>query len=267
MLRKVGLIAAVALLLAGCGNGLNNRQFYHPANALMEKLAVDGKQVVFSYTHSLDLVLPHGGVKASFESARDTCLREKTLDCDLVSASLTSGQSGDEASMMVALPHDKVAVFEKKLTDTGATVQSRSTNAENVTTAAGDNGRKIVQLTAWRDRLAALAKRSDLSVSDLMKVEAELSKVEADLSAALAEKRDITNRIAKEILTISFGERQSAWTPLGRVFTDAGDTLVSSTASAIEFLIRIVPWLPILFAGLWLVRWLWSKRKKTAVPT
>jgi len=48
------------------------------------------------------------------------------------------------------------------------------------------------------------------------------------------------------------------------VFVNAGATLISSTAAAIEFLIQIVPWLPIIVAGLWLGRWLWSKRKKSA---
>jgi hypothetical protein len=261
MLRKVGLIAAAALLLAACGDHGGGAAYKLVEPQLMQ-VGIDGRGQNFSYTHRLELVLADGGVKASFELARETCLKQAALKCDLLSASLTAGETTSYGQVVVALPHDKVATFEKTLTDAGATVQSRSTNAENVTTAAGDNERKIVQLTAWRDRLAALAKRNDLSVSDLMKVEAELSKVEADLSAALAEKRDITNRIAKEILTISFGEREGTLAPVGRVLTNAGTTLVSSTATAVEFLIRIVPWLPIILAGLWLVRWIWSKRKK-----
>jgi len=258
MLRKLGLIAAAALLAAGCGDrGLYNKSFYRPANAVMlQDVTAGGKPVVFSYTHNLELILPHGGVKQSFEKARDTCLRDAVLACELVSASLSSGEPSTYASVVVALPHDKVAVFEKSLTDAGASVQSRATNAENVTTAASDNDRKIAQLTAWRDRLAALAKRSDLSVADVMKVEAELG-------AALAEKHDIGNRIAKELVTISFNEKEPALAPIKRAFAGAGDALIESTASAIEFLIRIIPWLPIIFAGLWLVRWLWSKRKKT----
>jgi hypothetical protein len=265
MLRKLGLIAAAALLVAGCGDRIGRGGY---ANALVEPMMLkdrsDTHAQVFSYSHSLGLILPHGGVKSSFEKAREACLHAAALKCELVSASLSSGEVSAYATVVVALPHDKVAVFEKSLTNAGASVQSRTTNAENVTTEASDNDRKIAQLTAWRDRLAALAKRSDLSVADVMKVEAELSKVEADLGAALAEKRDIGNRIAKELVAVSFSEKEGAFAPIGRVFANADATLTDSTASAIEFLIRVVPWLPIILAGLWLVRWLWSKRKKTA---
>lgn len=263
MLRKVGLLAVAALLLTGCGDRVGGSA-YKLIEPMAMQVAADSRAQSFSYTHRLDLTLPHGGVKTNFELAREACLKRAALKCDLLSASLTDGETTSYGQVIVALPHDRVAVFEKTLTDAGARVQARATNAENVTTQAGDNNRKIAQLTAWRDRLAALAKRSDLSVSDLMKIEAELSKVEADLGAALAEKRDIEGHIAKEIVTVSFSEREGALAPIGRVMANAGDTLVSSAASAIEFLIRIVPWLPILFAGLWLVRWLWSKRKKPA---
>lgn len=261
MLRKFGLCLAAALFLAGC-NDYGGKGDY-----LASQFAGgdgQGGSAAFSYTHRLALIVPHGGVKKSFETARDACLKDKTLVCDLSSASLNSGENSDSARMVVALPHDKVAVFEKILTDSGASVQSRSTTAENVTAQASDNDRKIAQLTAWRDRLAELSKRSNLSVADAMKIGEDLSKVEADLEAALAEKRAIATRIAKETVTVAFNEKEAALAPFTRVFANAGDTLIGSTASAIAFLIMILPWLPIVLAGLWLIRWLWTRRKKPA---
>jgi len=264
MVRKLGLIVLAALLLGGCGDRIGRSGLSRAPMMLALHGSADGKPQIFSYTHRLDLILPQGGVKRSFETGRDACLNRASLHCDLLTASLSSGESGDEASIIVAVPHDQVAVFEKILTGTGASVQSRSANAENVATEAGDNDRKVVQLKAWRDRLAALSKRSDISVADLMKVEAELSKAEADLGAAEAEKHDIDGRIAKEVVSVSFNERESVLAPIGRVFANAGATLIDSVANAIEFLIRVIPWLPIVLAGLWLIRWLWWRRKKAS---
>ncbi len=230
------------------------------------------QSAVFSYSHYLGLVMNHDAVKARFEWARDKCLNDRALNCKLITASISSGgYPGEEASLVVALPHDKVALFEKSLLQPlpqdGAqkvTVQSRSTSAENVTTEASDNHRKVAQLTAYRDRLAALSKRRDLSVADLMKVEAELSKVESDLDAALAQNRDVSERIAREQLTVSLNETQPS--PIMGTLNNAGDALTESTASALDFLIRALPWLPIIGVGILLISWLWRlvRRKKAA---
>ncbi len=264
MLRKIGIGFAAMLLLAGCGQRAPSNALVYGGLPMSLRAPAGEDNQVFSYTHMLSLLLPHGGVKQSFEKARDACLHDAALGCKLIAANINTGLSADEASLSVALPHDKVAVFEKMLTQGDVTVQSRTTSAENVTTQAADNERKVAQLTAYRDRLAALLKRSAISVADLMKVEAELSKVEADLGAALAEKRDVSERIARELLTVSFSEREAAMAPIARAFSNAGDTLTQSTANAVEFLIQIVPWLPIVLGGLWLLRWLWTRRKKAA---
>ena len=276
-MRRIAICLIALVVLAGCGERTPRyaRGYALSTVALKEQVAPDGQ--VFSYSHALALVMPHDAVRPRFERARDRCLHDAALDCKLISASISANnggyQTGDEASLLVALPHDKIAVFEKAVLEPVAedgtgkvTVQSRSTTAENVATQASDNEHKVAQLTAYRDRLEALAKRGDLSVADIMKVEAELSKVQGDLDAALTEKRDIGERIAKETLSISLGETESAIAPIAQTWNNAGDTLLESTASALAFLIQIVPWLPIAGGGIVLVGWLWRlvRRKKTA---
>jgi hypothetical protein len=198
MSRKSIVCLFAVLLLAGCGRSPLGTGY---AVTYPEQLR-DSNAQTFSYTHFLRLVMAHDSVKPRFERARDLCLRDAALGCKLIAAAISVNDNayvtGDQASLAVALPHDKVAVFEKALLEPlpqdgsdKVSVQSRTTSAENVTTEASDTDRKITQLTAYRDKLAVLAKRSDLSVADLMKVEAELSKVEGDLDAALSDKRDV----------------------------------------------------------------------------
>ena len=273
MSRKSIVCLFAVLLLAGCGRSPLGTGY---AVTYPEQLR-DSNAQTFSYTHFLRLVMAHDSVKPRFERARDLCLRDAALGCKLIAAAISVNDNayvtGDQASLAVALPHDKVAVFEKALLEPlpqdgsdKVSVQSRTTSAENVTTEASDTDRKITQLTAYRDKLAVLAKRSDLSVADLMKVEAELSKVEGDLDAALSDKRDVGERIAKERLTVSLGEKQALSAPIARVWHNAVDTFVESTANAIDFLIRVIPWLPIVAGGVFLVSlfWRWFRRRKAA---
>ena len=147
-----------------------------------------------------------------------------------------------------------------------AEVQSRSTRAESVENEATDLDRKIAQLTAYRDGLAVIAKRPNLSVGDLIKVEGELAKTQTDLDQATAQKRNASDRIARERLSIFFGERPSVMAPLARVWRDASNTLIDSLAAALQFLIEAVPWLPIVLGIFFLVRWLWRlARRRSAV--
>jgi hypothetical protein len=273
MLRKAFVCVAALAVLAGCGPyGPSNYGGYNAAPMLMER-AANGQ--FFAYSHVLSLVMSHDSVKARFDKARDKCLKDAALKCTLIGASISDeavpsyGTGGALARLVVALPHDQVAAFEEALMQAlpqdgsqKLVVASHSTSAENVSNAVSDTDRKIVQLTTYRDRLAALAKRSDLGVADLMKIEAELSKVQGDLDAALAEKRDLAERAGKEQLTVSLQETQDRTAPLARVWRNAGDTLIDSSADALGFLIRALPWLPVVGAGVLFVSWLWRLRRR-----
>ncbi|HUO91679.1 MAG TPA: DUF4349 domain-containing protein, partial [Rhizomicrobium sp.] len=164
-------------------------------------------------------------------------------------------------------PHNKVAAYEKDLVApvTGeksgdAAITSRSTTAQNVTQEATAADRKIAQLSDYRDRLQSLLKRPGLSVDDLIKVESELSKTQSDLDDALSQKTDVDNRLAREQVSISLNERAipaGAFTPVADVWQNAVDILGESTASALRFVIGIVPWLPLLVGAIFLIRWVW----------
>jgi len=275
MRRKFIILIFAAAVLASCGP--SSGPYGGFPQALYSRTMRDQAPQVFSYSHFLMLAMSHESIDPRFERARDKCLHDAALSCTLISASVSATDGtyykNSEATLAVAMPHEKIAVFEKSLLEpvpqdgaVAVTVQSRSTRAENVTNEASDLDHKIAQLTNYRDSLAALAKRGDLAVSDIMKIDAELSKVQGDLDMALAQKRDVGERIAKEQLTVSFGEQPDALAPIARAWSNARISFIDSTADAINFLIRALPWLPIVAGGVWLISlfWRWFRRKKPA---
>jgi hypothetical protein len=277
MLRKTVISMFVILLLAGCGQRAPSYTSYGGYPMELRADLREPNAQVFSYSHFLALTMRRDSVKPRFERARDKCLHDATLNCKLISASLSvngyAGSNNAEANLQVALPHDQIAAFEQKLleplpqdTSENVIVRSRSTIAENVSDQAADTDRKIAQLTNLRDNLAALAKRPNLSIEDLIKVETELSKAQGDLDEALAQKRDVGEHVAKERLDIALSEKVDLMSPIALVWRNAVGSLVESTASAIDFLIRVVPWLPIVAAGVFLVSLFWRlfRRKKPA---
>jgi uncharacterized protein DUF4349 len=279
MPRKLSVILLALPLLAGCG-----RHASQPVGFAMpdetpqaESLAAPPAPTaqIFSFSHTLSLIMAHDAVRARFERARERCLHDTALRCRLLNASENESGEAISAHLDVALPHDGIATFEAALLKPlpadkdGVEVAARSTQTQSVENQANDTDRKVAQLTKYRDGLATLAKRTDLGVEDFIRVQQELSQTEANLDEALAAKRDVSDRIVRESLNVDLMQRitpTAPVSPIAQVLRDAGDTLVESTAEALRFVIQLVPWLPILAIAFFLLRWLFRiARRRPAI--
>jgi hypothetical protein len=278
MLRKLIILALPIFVLVGCNRPIG-RAAYGPADLSAPPPPAASDNQSFSYLHTLALEMPRKSIQPHYEKARESCLHEIGLACKLVSSSieLSSGQDTSySAQLVVALPHDKVAAYERdvlaRLSDETADdvlVTSRSTTAQNITRDEEAASRKVAQLSDYRERLQELAKRSGLSVDDLIKVESELSKTQGALDDALSQKSDADDRIAREQVTIFISERAEPVGPFDRV-GDVGRQSVQlfgeSTANMLQFLIQVIPWLPIIAVMFFLARWLWRiARRRNSV--
>jgi uncharacterized protein DUF4349 len=128
----------------------------------------------------------------------------------------------------------------------------------------------VAQLTAHRDRLAEIAKRPNLSVDDLIKLEAEQARVETDLDTAISEQRGIDSGLKREQVDVTMSEDVPPVPgPLVEALDNAGATLGASTPNMLTITIGALPWLPPLLARVWalvrIARLAW-RRKPLAKP-
>lgn len=289
MIRKLAPLVLL-LLLAGCGRSeqprlMTSTEHRAPGFAGLADTIVasppdapasGGATPLFSYNHSLDMVMPQTSVQPRYQRALARCEHDAALHCTLVEASLNNSGDDTSASFTVAMPHAAIETYERALVAPvageqagDAKVQARATSAANVTQQSGDAGRKVAQLKTYRDRLAALADRKDLSVDDLIKVASELSNAQSALDDATSAQQDVNDRVARERLTVSLAERVAAPSrvdPIAQVWRSSMELLAQSTADALQFVIQIVPWLPIVVGAFFLLRWLWRiARRRPAV--
>lgn len=290
MTRKILVLAVLPLLLLGCGRSEHPSYFTvaSPRNAGVtgfadvasapeqDKPAPPNNIQLFSYNHALDMIMAKASIEPRYQRALARCEHDAALHCRLEDASLNKTDDGANASFTVAMPHSAIETFEHALEAPvageqagDAKVTSRTTSASNVTQQSGDAARKVAQLKDYRDRLAALAARKDLSVDDLIKVAGELSSAQSALDDAASSQSDIADRVARERLTVSLSERPSAPTvsnPIAEVWHSSMDLLAQSTADVLEFLILAVPWMPVTIGALFLLRWLWRiARRRPAI--
>jgi hypothetical protein len=236
-----------------------------------------------AYAHSVTLAMPHAAIRRHFDAARDQCLQDQTFGCVLINAEFQAGaptveDDGDispsSANLQLRLPADKIARFANGLTtplpgEPAGTVAvvSQTTSAQDLAVAVADVARRLAQLADYRDRLAALAKRADINADSLIKIAHEMSSVQSDIESAEGEQRGLALRIDTETLEIVFNERAPAAsnTPLKPVIAVWSESTVifgRSLASALEFVIGAVPWLPIIGFGLALGRFVWRFLRK-----
>jgi hypothetical protein len=223
-----------------------------------------------AYTHQLGLVVPPGTVSAHYDAARDRCLKAAAFRCVLIQASIDVRDLGNRvqdetmqtARLAVRLPHDQIAPYTSALTaplagESAGTVRitHQSTDAVDLTQPIADNTARLAQLTNYRDSLKAFEGRLTISVADLVKIAGELSQVQSQIETAQAEQRELQTRVETELLDIDFNEdrRGISLSPIVRTWSESAATLQTGVASALEFSIEVLPWVPIGALGLLLL--------------
>lgn len=219
-----------------------------------------------AYSHNLTMQMPDSSIQPRFDRARDLCLQSATLHCILRNASLTMGQPNillpTSASLSVRLPHDQVTPFINGLLAAvpgdlaAATVTARSTQADDLTKALVDVGERQKQLLDYRDRLLALEKIPDAKVDDLIKIASEISGVQSRLEAIAAEQATLNERVDTEEVDVRLVAEpavRGVLAPVAKVWLEAGELLGNSVANALRFVIQVLPWLPVVAVGLWVV--------------
>lgn len=140
---------------------------------------------------------------------------------------------------------------------------------KNVTQEVADLDARVAQLAAYRDRLTELGERGDVTVDELIRLAQELSETQQELSDATARQSGVSQRAARERMTVTFYARpgwSETFQPLSRALSQAAGTLAESTASAIRFTIAVIPWLPIVAAGFFLFSWLFRLVRRKLFP-
>jgi len=283
MIRTAFVVSLCALVLAGCNQGGGNyappppRPMAAPVSTADERSAATGglqqAQQLMAYSHAMWLVMDAAAVQPHFENARDRCLREAALNCILVSGSANAGDKNaaeaPAAELVVTLPHDQVAPFEKSLLGPGVTVRQQSVQAENITQQAVDIDRRTAQLTSYRDRLTAIAERPGVKADDLIPLEEKISELQGQLDELAAQKTTVGERAHRERVTISFTAETTVTEserPIARALDQSFEVLGESASAVILILVALLPWIPV-GLGIWGIVWLVrrnARRRKAA---
>ena len=283
MKRLVGVLV-FSLMLAGCKDDSAVRSAAVPSpaptQASVARAANGAGSDKIAYNHKISLEMARDQLQARFEKARALCESDPAIHCTLLRAQLNLFQanpySSTNAELELRLAHDSVVPFQTRLLEklpgeaSAPTVASISTMAQDLSQSFVDIEQRRRQLTDYRDRLLALQQRPDAKIEDLMKVASELSNIQGNLEAGAKAQSELQTKVDTEYLVVDMTGTASAiergvpsiWEPLRQVWYATGANLISSMAVAFRFLITALPWLPVMFGGVWLLRLGWRRLRR-----
>ncbi len=243
------LILLAALALAGCSPKEHSR-----ATVINGEQGRAGAQL--AYEHELTLALPGALLAPRMQATREACESARFGACNILG--ITEDGNGGEIILRIAPTGVEPMVA---LAAEGGTLGQRITTAEDLADAVADVRRRQDRLQAQQQRLDELAKRKDISVSDLIALTKEQAGVENELQALAQVAAGQQRRLDTNRVTLNFRSSDGANQPsrFSRIFSNLGDNLVDGTADALERASYVLPFVILAFPVMWLWVWLWRR--------
>ncbi|SFV06154.1 protein of unknown function [Pseudomonas sp. OV546] len=243
------MLLLAALAVAGCSPKDHSR-----ATVINGEQGRAGAQL--AYEHELSLALPGALLAPRMQATREACETARFGACNILG--ITEDSSGGQIILRIAPTGVEPIVA---MAAEGGKLGQRITTAEDLADAVADVRRRQDRLQAQQQRLDELAKRKDITVSDLIVLSKEQAAIENELQelaqvAAGQQRRLDTNRVTLNFRSADGANQQSRFS---RMFSNLGDNLVEGTADALERSSYVLPFVILAFPVVWLWVWLWRR--------
>lgn len=264
-------IWGVAVLLAACGSTTPTKQdtvLYDVEPSLeMAVAAKGGPQIAYRYTVGYAFDRPTVAAVQGRQLA--LCRQLGTARCLIVNSTLNTPGPGehvvsDEAVLMIDARQAEAAIrrFDAIATAEGARPSRREVAAEDVTRQVIDAEAAVRAKQALAERLLTIIRSGNGKVGELVAAESAYARTNEELEAARATRAALAQRVAMSEITIryAFDDTPGGTSPVRASIANAGQTLSTSVAALVTFLVAALPWVVVGLPLLWGLRRLARRR-------
>ena len=203
-------------------------------------------------THHFSIELAASQLQTRVMKDYQACL---SLGCEPMGSNFSSNASG---YLNARIAPDKLEAFFTALESGEGTVKEHSVSVDDETNNYINTSAKLANQTALRDRLTKMLDSPMVkSVSDAMQIEREMTRVQSEIDSLTGQMKSLEKRTGMATVNVRYNvpyfERGDHYEKLKTSFTRAWRGFVGSLDSVIVFIGNALPWLPIIFGGLWLV--------------
>lgn len=261
------LIGLIVILLGACAKKSVSEPGAGVGSA--ELPAAASNEAGLAYEHEWTLEVPGAQAPALLAEAQAACVEHRHGPCLLISARQSS--EGYEAGTISVRIEPKAGTVWLKGLTAGGTVLSSETTTSDLSQPIADTARNLELLRTHRDTLAALYKRSDLGVADLITLSREIASASSEIEAAERSGAELRQRVETHLITVRLqrpaNELQSEGSSLGEVMDELWDESFEGLMGGVIVLAYLIPILLLLFPLLLIARWIWRRTAPRPRPT
>lgn len=269
--RMMSLLAFTVLVTSSCDSGdvvLMERSVPESPPlldikpALMRASSQQERNPYLAYEHRVSIEVEEDSLQPSFQNAVERCAGDSAHACEIRHSSLSTGEY-PSADIQVRIKKDGVAGFIQAAAENNK-ITRQEVSAEDLAAPIRDNEKRLKMLEDYQRRLVELESRSAKDIDSLIKIASEIAETQSELEATRGEQEFLMKRVNLDIVSIHFhtDPEDSVLEPIGEAFDDFTHNLAEGIAGAVTAVAYILPWSLILTGLFFLLRWLWSKRKR-----
>ncbi|MCW2571656.1 MAG: hypothetical protein JWO88_1714 [Frankiales bacterium] len=279
-MRRVTVVLPLIVLLAGCSAGAASTESAGSAgtvNAGAKSAAIPAAApaVQQAVDKNKPVAVPRSLIRTADVELRVRDVKRAAADAEQLVVD-AGGQVTDEqldlhatdptASMKLQVPPARLTATLNKLAQLGDE-QSRRLGTDDVTDQVVDLDSRLATQRTSVARVRALLDRAS-SLTDVVRVEAELSRREADLESLQARARAVSGQVAMSEVTVQLTTGPTKATPATALGFTKGlhsgwDAFMGAARVTAATVGAALPFLPLLIAAAWIALW-WRRRTATA---
>ena len=236
MVRSNNASPAVAMKMQASDMALDRSQFA-------------GRRIAES--HNLNIEAELENFQQRYQRDMKQCI---LLGCEITGSNV---QSNGHGYLNARIAPEKLSEYLDFLAIGKGEIKSHQVSADDKTMQYVDTESKLKNQKALHLRLLRLLDSAKAKkIDEILRIERELTRVQSQIDSLTGQMRSLRNITAKATVNISYSIPPRAieleYHDIGDSLRYAWNGLLRSVSDVIKFVLKIIPWIPIWFIGLWL---------------
>lgn len=222
----------------------------NPSDLALDRSQFEGRRI--AETHHLSVETPREQLQERYQRDLKHCI---SLRCEIVNSNVNS--SG-YANIHARLSPEKLPEFLDYLATGPGNIVSHQLSSDDKTSHYVDTEAKLKNQRAFRQRLLKLLDDKQFArVSDLLQVEREITRVQSQIDSLTGQIRQLEKVTGKATVQVNYQLPPRAvelkYHDITNSLRYAWNAFLENVSAVIMFVMKALPWLPVMFIGFWLL--------------